>query len=220
MSRKQAEAYLYKTLDAVTGTKDNSNLWRKRLSKLSNAAFRKVLVNWVENRDKLHVFVPNDSATKINIKKCLGLANDVGFEYFERLRIPATSVDPAYVTSAPHMVTVGPIKRPSQSLAKKISTSTDDTQLDLLTQQARGDSDSAALTYPELQLLAQTGLTVTATEFIKNRGGDRGMYNASVAQIEATGRTDMATTDKYATGVQAKLTGKTYLAAILIGTNL
>lgn len=218
MSRAQSEKFLYETLDSITGTKDNSKLWRNRLSKMSDATYVKTLKRWIDGKDILHIFVPNGTKININVPKCLALAPKIGFKYFERLHMPATSTDPAYITSVPHMVTVGPIKRQSQSLAKKISTTANDTQVDLLTQQSRGDSDAAAISYPELQLLAQTGLSVTATEFIKNRGGDRGMYAATVAQIEATGSTDMDTTSRYSTGVQSKATLKAYLAAIMIGT--
>lgn len=220
MSRKMAEKMLYSVLDDITGTKENSKIWKKRLSKLSNAQFRKVLVSWVDGKDKLHIFTPNGSKTKVRVQACLKWAPKIGFKYFEQIDIPATSTDPAYRTTIPHLVTDGPIKRPSQSLAKKISVTDNDTQVDILTQQARGDSDAAALTYPELQLLAQTGLGKTATAFIKGRGGDRGMYNAMVAQIEATGKTDMRTLEQYSTGVQSKLTMRAYLAAILIGTTM
>ena len=220
MSRKQSETYLYKTLDAITGTTDNSKIWRKRLSKLSDAQFKKTLKRWVTGVETLHIYMPNNTNIRINVKKCLELAEDIGFKYFERLYIPATTTDPAYLTPVPHLISDTTIKRMSQSLAKKISTTGDDKSTDLLTQQARGDSDSAAISYPELQLLAQTGLSVTATEFIKARGGDAGAYRAMVAQLEATGSTDQHTIYKYSTGVQSKKTLHMYLNAIHISTNL
>ena len=182
--------------------------------------FKKVLERWISGVETLHVYVPNHTKIRINTKKCLSLDKEIGFNYFERLYIPATTTDPKYLTPVEHLVTDTTIKRMSQSLAKKISASADDTQTDLLTQQARGDSDSAAISYPELQLLAQTGLSKTAAEFVKDRGGDAGVYRAMVAQLEATGKTDQETIHKYSTGVQSKATLHQYLNAIHIVSNL
>jgi hypothetical protein len=220
MSRKDAEEVIYKVMDAITTNKDNSTLWKDRLSKMSNPEFKAFINRCDTNEEKIAVYVHASSSLDISVEGCLKIAEKLDIPMFEKVFIPPSSGEPAHYSAVPHLIGMNTLKRQSQTLTKKQSVTTDDTSIDQATGQARGDSFSAKLTYQETQILAQTGLNDTLHELLKTRAGDVGAYRAMVSQLESSGATSTKTTDGYASGVQSKKTLKIWLLGIHIGTNL
>ena len=220
MSRKDVENIIYKVMDAITTNKDNSKLWRDRLSKMPDKSFKEFINRCDLNKEKIAVYIHASSNNDISVEGCFKIAKELNIEMFEKVFVPPSSGEPGHFTAVPHFIGMNTLKRQSQTYMKKVSVTSDDTSVDAATGQARGDSFSAKLTYPEIQILPQIGLDDSLHELLKTRGGDVGAYGAMVTQLESTGSTNTKDTDGYATGVQSKKTLKIYMAGIHLGSNI
>ena len=218
MSRKHVEKFIYETVAKLTGTKVNSEMYKSFFKGMSNKQFDVWIKKVYAREEKLYVTVPNNSKEHVDVNLVMKLAKDIGLDMFDY--IVYDKGDTVTVSPIKACVIDLPCRRVSQLLDKGLSVSKDDKSTDKLTGQPIGSSRSASMSNVETDILVGVGLTASARELNKARGGDVGAYSAFKALMLTRGAVDLDETDRYGTGVGAVKTMGYYLKAKMIGNNL
>ncbi|WP_257292758.1 hypothetical protein [Endozoicomonas sp. ONNA1] len=203
-NRQKVVDTLFWYLDQLDPSGENKAIYKKRLDKMSDKAFGAWLEQLASEETTLALFVPNQSKHQLSVEKNIKLAEKLGHNFFERLKLTDPATGEVYLTPLPYMVCDLTLRRQAQLVTKKITVAEDNNHRDELTNQATGPSKGASLSFPELQVLAACGLDKTIEEFIKIRGGDEAAYNVFTKDViqSGTGSLDRAAT----TNTRAKST--------------
>jgi hypothetical protein len=220
MARQQAEQFLYTYLDKITGTKQNSDMYRTFLSSMSDKDFDEFVLSLKEKRNKITIIAPEGGDIKLDVKRNINIGRELGYEFFQKLWLPNPDGDGSYLTLPKYMICRLPIRRASQLLAKKIGVAKHSKSYDMLTGQPTGDSKGTSITYPETRLLVAMGLKETAKELLKYRGGDRRGFSAFNAMMIKYGEANMENLEQYSSGVDSTRFFKTILTCMHLQSTL
>lgn len=218
--RKQVEDFILRYIKKIVSGNENYNLYQELFKSMSDKQFDQFMTNLRDGKSTLSVIIPNGSNIKVDVKKNFAIAKELGFDFFQRLKVGATSSLPAYTTPNKYMVLKLPVKRAAQLLSKKISIPEDSSKVDILSGQVTDRSKGSKLTNPELQILLGLGLKDSVTELMKHRGGDLGSNNAMNKLLYAHGSVTQDEINKYSTKVESTKTLKAYFQAMHIRSTL
>jgi len=221
-NRKAAEELILKVISAVDvgSKKPNTILYKNLFSKMSDIEFDNFMKKLKNKQITLSMIVPNGGDVKIDVENNLNIANSLGYDFFQQLKITGQPDLPDYITPNKYMTMILPIKRASQLLSKKISIPENDKAIDMLSGQVTGKSRSSKLTMPEIQLLIGMGLKTSIRELMKIRGGDVQANNAMSSMLYKTGIARQSEIEQYSGGVVSTQTLKAYLQAQHIKSTL
>lgn len=182
----------------------------------SDRQFEQFMKDLRDGHQVINLTVPNLSKVKLSVKRNIGVAKELGYDFFQHLSLkdPATGLQ--ITTPEKYMVLRLPVRRQSQHLVKKMSVAEDNDTRDDLTGQPTGKSKSSTLSGPELQVLYALGLDSSIEELIKVRGGDEAAFNMMNKQVESSGTFSLETTAKAGGKVRSTET----LSALLKGCHL
>src|SRR5690606_25458353 len=150
--------------------KQNVELIRQQLEAMSDEQFEQYMTMLQRQdgerrpREILPYYAPNLAKSKLNIKRNLDIAEELGHKFFERLWITDPQTNVTYLTSHAHLVVDLPIRRQAQIHEKKVSIPMDSKSVDELTGQVTGSSKGSKLSFPELQAQLSQDLTSTIIE--------------------------------------------------------
>lgn len=219
--RKQVEDIILKYIDKIVTGKTNTQLYQELFNSMNDKEFDQLMQDLRDGRKTLSIIVPNnDSKYKVTVENNIKLANELGYNFFQKLNVGATEDRPAYTTPNEYMVIKLPIRRAAQLLTKKISIPEDASHIDFLSGQVTGVSKGSKLTNPELQVLAGIGLKDSIVELMKGRGGDLGASAAMDASLIKYGSVRQDTLEQYSTEVVSKKSLKAYFNAMHIKNTL
>jgi len=224
--RKKTQDYILKYIDKIAPGGYNKGLYEDLFKKMNDKDFDEFMVRLKKDELTLSVITPVAGDVKLDVKRNLNIAKELGFSFFQKLDIgpKGSKADgtyiPKYRTSVPHLTYDITFRRTSQLLIKGVSIGADNSSIDLTTGQVTGDSKAAKLTKPEIEVLVGYGLKDSVVELMKVRGGDQGSAKAMEASIAQTGAYNLNAIEPYATGVVSTKTLKSYMAAAHIKTNL
>lgn len=187
---------------------------------MSDAEFDTWMKGLENDINHLVIIAPNFSNIGISVTNNLKFAKELGYEFFQRLRIGKQGDIPEHLTPIKYLVIDLPVRRLSQSLSKKMSVPENSKSIDALTGQVNGKSAAASLSFVEMEMLAASGLDKTITELYKYRGGDQRGRNAMNAMISRFGRANQETLQHFAGGVTSTRTLKTFLTAMHLRSTL
>lgn len=219
MSRKHVEEYVLKTMKTLLSNDGNYKIYKERMAEMSDREFKEWVEAIISRKTKLAVYLPNDG-TAVNAAACIKFARNHGFEFFQRIKIAATPTIPEHMSAAKHLIVRAPVRRQSQTFAKKVSVPKHDRTVDALTGQAVGDSETSTMSAPENRILVGIGLKYTAREYNKILGGDVGSYKAYKYFLENGGNVSQAEIEQYATGVGSVKVLKSWLRCKHIDSTL
>lgn len=219
-NRKETEAFILKYIEKLCPGGENTKIYLDLFASMDDSAFDNFMMQIEQGYSKLAVIAPNFGKSKLNTKRNLDLAKELGHNFFERLWIGSQGNSPTYLTPIPYMVVDIPVRRQAQLLVKKISIPDNNKTVDELTGQPTGASKGSKISYPETQIMAAMGLDASLTEMLKYRGGDLGGFNAMNKMISRSGGVSLAGIEPYATGVESTKTLKTYLTAMHLSNTL
>jgi len=219
-NRKEVEAYIVKYIDKLAPGGANKKLYLDLFKNMNNKEFDKFMTNLRDKKITLSIIVPNESNIKIDVERNFKIGKELGYEFFQRLVVKGQPGLPDYKTPQKFLVYKLPLRRAAQLLTKKISIPDDDKSIDLTTGQVTGKSKGTKITYPELQILAGMGMSVTIKELLKYRGGDLGSMNAMNTILYKEGQVSGQQLDQYSTGVVSTKTLKSYWLASHIKSTL
>lgn len=218
--RTKTQNFILKYIEKIAGSFNRKIYEDKVFKNMSDEDFDQFMKDLKSDKKYLVVYAPNLRQRTISVENNLKVAEELGYNFFQKLWIESTSDVPTYLTPVPYMVLDLPIRRPSQLLIKGISVPDHNKVIDNLTGQPTGESKGAKISYPELQLLTAMGLDKTATELMKYRGGDKGGITAYNNMLSKLGSTNLNALSAYATGVESTRTLKTFLMGMMLKSTL
>ena len=218
--RVAAEAYILKYIDLIDSSGKNVELYKIKFKAMSDDDFDRMIQGIEDGSVNLCIIAPNFSEVKLSVENNLRIGKELNYKFFQHVRIPARDGLPAYTTPIPYLILDLPVRRQAQLLEKKISIPENNLSVDNLTGQPTGKSKGSKISYPEVQVLAAMGMEHSLTEFLKYRGGDEKGFIAMNTAISRTGGFSQKAIEPFASGVKATQVLQSYLAAMMIKSNL
>ena len=218
--RKQVEDLILKYVGKLVTGNENKKLYEDLFKSMNDKQFDEFMHKLKNKEATLSVIIPNGSKITTNVENNFKVAKELGYDFFQHLKVSATDDMPAYKTPNKYMVLKLPVRRAAQLLTKKISIPTDSHHVDVLTGQVTGKSKGSKISNPELQVLLGLGLKDSILELMKVRGGDQGANRAMDEILFRQGSVSQDQLNKYSTGVVSKKTLKAYFNAMMIQNTL
>lgn len=188
--RAQIEARIYKVLDLLDPSGDNSKRMKQMFDKMNDVRFARFMDTVKAGDYQLNLVMPN--VTKpVKIQNLIKAAKEVNINLQQRLWMTDRVTGKKYLTNEAYLILQLPIRRTQQEWDKKISVPSRDRKIDHLTGQVMGDDDAVALSAPEIQSLGARGLEKSILELIKVRGGDTTAYGDFKRQQQETGQVSL-----------------------------
>jgi len=219
-NRKAAEAFILKYIEKILPGSNNVKMYEEMFAGMSDAKFDTFMADIEDGKTRLVIIAPNLQAQKLSTKRNLGIAEELGHNFFQRLWLKSPHLDAPYLTPIKYLVMQLPLRRQAQLLTKKISIPEDNKSVDDFSGQPTGKSQGSKLSYPELQILAALGLDANITEMIKFRGGDTKAFDAQNRQISESGGTSQKAIEHLGTVVKSTQTLSIYLKCMHLDNTL
>lgn len=212
--RRESEDYILHYIEAIAGA-TNRKLYEEKFKNLDDEAFERMIEGLENGTVHLSVIAPNFSKdTRLSVENNFKVADELGHNFFQRIRIPARNGLPSYLTPIPYLIMDLPERRQAQLLEKKISIPEHNNSVDDLTGQPTGESKGSKISYPETQVMAALGLDECLLEFLKYRGGDEKGLVAMNTMIDRSGGVSMKAIEPFSGGVKSTQTLKSYLGGM------
>lgn len=219
-NRKAAEDFIIKFIKKLIPKSDNAKIYVDLFAGMSDKKFDEFIKDLETGNKFLPIIMPNFSDTGLSVENNLKVAEELDYDFFQKLWIEGSGDIPTYLTPIKYLVVDLPLRRASQMLTKKISVPPDNKVIDAMTGQPTGESKGAKMSYPEIQLCTAMGLEKSMVELLKYRGGDNKGHAALNNLISKTGSVNQSTLSHFASGVESTKTLKTYLTAAHLKSTL
>ena len=220
-NRKEAEQIIIDMVEAILPGGGNREVYQAFFSKMSDEEFDKWMEDINNGVERPFIYVPNASKHKLSSERNFAIAKKIGHNFFEKVWVDEKDPErPKYLTNVPYIILELPLRRQSQLLVKKISVPENNRSIDQISGQAAGDSRSARISYPELQMLMGMNLPNSLVELVKYRGGDKGGFNAMNRTISTDGTVSLKSINHLSTGVESTKTLSAYLTSMHLRNTL
>lgn len=191
-NRKKAEAVAIKRVKAIEEMFDPSlrvtNLYKEAFRAMSDKEFQAWISRLEAKEDYLSIILPNFTDPSYDDEKVRKLLEeDLGIPLQERVYMRDEATQERILTPRKYTIIKEVSRRQSQHLTKKISVAKDAKTVDMMTGQVTGESKGGRLSLQELRLITEKGLTNSALELIKARGGDTKANQAMLQMIREKG---------------------------------
>lgn len=220
-NRKQAEKEALYFIDMFLPGSANKQLLADAFKRMSDQQF----AEWCEELEAgtkyVTLYAPNLAEVTLDIRRNYKIAEALGFELFQQLRLTDQSTGQEYLTPNKHLIGMLPLRRQVQMLAKKRSIPGSNHVVDERSGQASGDSKGSRLSGPEIQVNISKGLKTAVLELVKFRGGDAEAYNQMNRQIMETGEASLSSIMAESPSiVKSNKTLSIYLSSMMLRNNL
>lgn len=219
-NRIGATEFILKYIEKILPGSENTKLLKDQLTALSDAEFDTYMKALASGDEVIPLVVPILSEHKINVSRNIEIGRELGHEFFQRIWWYDESTEMTFLSNEKYLVIDLPLRRQIQILKKKISIPEDNKHVDELSGQPSGVSDSASISFPEMQALHAQGLDRAIEELIKYRGGDEKGFNAMNRSIINSGGVSLDAIEPYAGGVKATETVSAFFKAMHLDNNL
>lgn len=219
-NRIGATEFILKYIEKILPGSENTKLLKDQLTALSDAEFDAYMKALASGDEVIPLVVPILSEHKINVSRNIEIGRELGHEFFQRIWWYDESTEMTFLSNEKYLVIDLPLRRQIQILKKKISIPEDNKHVDELSGQPSGVSDSASISFPEMQALHAQGLDRAIEELIKYRGGDEKGFNAMNRSIINSGGVSLDAIEPYAGGVKATETVSAFFKAMHLDNNL
>ncbi len=221
MSRKQTEKEALHFIDMFLPGSPNRQLLADSFKRMDDEEFAKWIDNLENETEYVTLFAPNLAAQTLSIARNYEIAEALGFELFQQLKLTDQSTGQVYLTPNKHLIGMLPLRRQVQMLAKKMSIPGSNHVVDERSGQASGDSKGSRLSGPEIQVNVSKGLKLSVLELVKFRGGDAEAYNQMNRQILETGEASLSSIMADSPSiVKSNKTLSVYLSSMMLRNNL
>lgn len=220
-NRKKVEKDALYFIDMFLPGSANKDLLAAELKRMSDAEFEQWIENLESGTEYVTLYAPNLAEVTLDIRRNYKIADELGFELFQQLRLTDQSTGQEYLTPNKHLVGMLPVRRQVQMLAKKRSIPGSNHVVDERSGQASGDSKGSRLSGPEIQVNISKGLKSAVLELVKFRGGDAEAYNQMNRQILETGEASLSSImAESPSTVKSNKTLSVYLSSMMLRNNL
>lgn len=219
--RKQVENYILGVINAIDPSGLNAKLYKEKLfGPMTDEEFHQYIQDLKSGKRFSIIRAPNYGPVKLDLKRNIETAKKMGLDFFQRLWIEGKGSTPTYLTPTYSFVIPTRLKRQAQLVTKGISVPKNMRTMNVLTGQPTGESQSAKISLPELQLCASAGLLKSMEELMKWRGGDVRGSAALHGMLVRHGRASLKSLKPFASGVESTNYINALFTAAHIGTNL
>ena len=207
-----------KIAQLTPGTR-NAEFYKEAFDAMSPEEFEDYISALESGKEHLFITDPSFKSNGLDLALAFKLANDWNVTFHEPLIIddPATGME--YQTPHPHLCLKIPVRRMSQLLSGKISTSKG-TKTDALTGQVVGASKASAISLTQMTALAGAGLNDSLVELMQFRGGDRGAAEAMDAMLLQQGWVSSNAIMNFSTGAESTKSIHKFMIAMHLSSNL
>lgn len=220
-NRSGAEKELLFLVDLFIPGSDNKKIYEEHVATLSDIEFDEWMTAIEEETEILAIMAPNFGKQNPTIAQAYVVADVLGYELFQRLKLTDQNTGQVYMTANKHFCGLVPLRRQIQMLEEKRSIPSSSSTVDERSGQASGGAKASRMSGPELQVNASKGLRSMLIELIKFRAGDAISYNAMNRSILETGEASLNSIMADNPGmVKANKTLSIYLTGCQLGTNL
>jgi len=219
--RQEIEKFIKDWIYKITQSKFNVKLYEDLFSSMDDKQFEQFMNDLRTGKKILQVIIPTDGFDgKIDLKRNISLAKELGFDFFQHLTIGPDKDLPQYITPEKFMVLTLPFRRTKQTLEKGISVAESSKQINPITGQVKDDDATSKMTYPELQVLIGLGVKTSLVEIMRDRGGDITANTVMKNALLKFGRVSKKVVDLYAEGAMSTKALKNYLTAMHLKNTL
>ena len=217
--RKEIEDFILKIVTLQDPSLYNTKVYEDFFKNLSDDDFLIWMTTLRDNKHaKLTLLVPPFKVV-INIENSFKVAKLLGVQILERLRLWDPVGKRYCLTPEKYFILKLPVRRLKQYLMDGLSVPDSDKRLNPLTDQVVKPDKGSAISFPQAQMIAEKGLTITLHELMTIRGGDLTAYAHLKSEIEESGDSDtsvMVGTQ----GVRSAQTLRSFLNAMHLESNI
>ncbi len=220
--RDKTQKFILEYINKIAPGDYNQGLYKDLFKRMTDKEFHEFMLKIKNKELTISIIVPVGGKVKIDVKRNMKIAKELGYEFFQHLIIgPKGNKNdgtyiPKYKTPNKFLVYDMTVRRASQLLTKGISVGTDNNVMDMTTGQVTSDSKAAKITKPELELLVGMGLDKSVKELMTVRGGDLGLAKAADASANRFGKISQDVIEPYGTGVVSSKTMNAFYNAAMI----
>lgn len=189
--RKAVQDYILKYMSKIDKSGTNTAKYEALFAEYSDEDFDRWMKYIRDGEDVLVLWTPA-MKVKLKIKDLVSVADELGINFFHRLKMWDEPTQAYYTTPKQYMVLDIPARRMSQFIDHKLSVAEGDRKIDLLSGQVMKPDQAGSLSQTEVQVLYARGLTKTIKELLKFRGGDVTAYAEYKRELEEQGKTTIA----------------------------
>lgn len=218
MSKRQAvEQRLLKFFNDIDPSGTNAGIYKDKIFKdMSDKDFDKFMHDLRDKKRHLVIYAPNYSKVKLDLERNIKLGEKRGHNFFPRLWTEGKPGVRSYLSPVPAFVIPTRLRRQAQLATKGVSVPDNMRTINSLTGQPTGDSKSARLSLPEIQLCGSSGLMKSMEELIKYRGGDVRGGAALQNMLVRFGQASLENLKPFSSGVEST----NYVKALFTGAHL
>jgi hypothetical protein len=188
--RQRIQAFILKIVSTIDTSGYNARNYEEFFASMDDAAFDHWVQTLKSNRHaKLTLLVPHFKVV-ISMKDAFAAAKLLGIEILEQLRLWDPVGKRHCLTKEKYYVLRLCVRRLKQYLQDGLSVPDSDKRLNPLTDQVTKPDKGSAVSFPQAQMIAEKGLTITLSELMTVRGGDLEAYAKMKSDIEETGEAD------------------------------
>jgi hypothetical protein len=219
-NRKAASDFILKYIDKLLPGSQNRARYEALFAGMSDKQFDDFMKQIESGEVQLSIMAPNLDKTRLNLQRNLKISDELGHNFFQKLKLTDPTTGMTYLTPIKYMVVDLPVRRQVQLLQKKVTIPENNKHVDEMSGQSTGSSKGSKISFPELQVLFAQNLDSTITELIKFRGGDTDGFNAMNRAIYETGGVSIENLSKAGTKVKSVTTLSTLLKAMHLDNTL
>lgn len=220
-NRKKAEKEAATFIDMFLPGTENKQLLIDAMKRMDDTQFEQWISELEAGTKYVTLYAPNLAEVTLDIRRNYQIADALGFELFQQLKLTDQSTGQVYLTPNKHLIGMLPVRRQVQMLAKKRSIPGSNHVVDERSGQASGDSKGSRMSGPEIQVNLSKGLKDAVLELVKFRGGDAEAYNQMNRQIMETGDASLSSImAEMPTNVKSNKTLSVYLSSMMLRNNV
>lgn len=171
-NRKGFIKYITDNIDRILPNNPTKALLVEKFKSMSDKEIDQFYQELKEGKRYIPYYVPSDANVKIDIKKWVKLAEELGYDVFSRIVQEDPNTKQITLSEVKYWVALFPTRRHIQYLDSKRSIAKDNKTRDVLTGQVTGESKGSSFSRPQLMGLLSRGMTSNALEIYKYQGGD------------------------------------------------
>lgn len=220
-NRKKVEEWVYGIINQLDPSGINTKIYKEKVfGPMTDKDFHQYIQDLKSGKRHSVIYAPNNGPVRLNFKRNLAIAKKIGLSFYERIWIEGRAGLPNQLTPIRYFVVPTRYRRQAQLVTKGISVPKNMRTINVLTGQPTGDSQSAKISLPELQLCASANMLKSMEELMKWRGGDVRGSAALHGMLVRHGRASLSALKPFASGVESTNYINALLTAAHIGSNL
>ncbi len=220
-NRKKVEEWVLSVINQIDPSGNNTRIYKEKVfGPMTDKDFDQYIQDLKSGKRFSVIYAPNYGPVKLNLERNMKIAEKMGHSFFEKIWIEGKPDVPTQLTPVPAFVILTRVRRQAQLVTKGVSVPKNMRTINVMTGQPTGESQSAKISMPELQMCASAGLLKSMEELMKWRGGDNRGSAALHGMLVRYGRASLQSLKPFASGVESTNYINALFTAAHIGTNL